>query len=376
MVMRSNFQLSLLLCIIAVTAHAQNDPAPSLNIGDPAPPLQVGEWIKGTPVQRFEKGQVYVVEFWATWCGPCIMAMPHLSSLAREYQDKVIILGIDVMEKLTTSMKKVKDFVDSMGHRMDYRVAAEDSNFTEASWFGASGEQGIPKSFVVNAEGKLAWIGHPDDIDEILQKIVNNTWDIKEALARRNENKRLEELDHSVMDTLNTYVRDIYPGDLGRPYSALLLINEIVRKEPKLKYAPIIASNTFSSLLKTDPHKAYEYGKEVLVTPTFEDPPYQNLIDLIKWYSDKINISAEIYELGAEAYQAKINKYAKYIDIPNNYNNMADMYWRAKNKVKAINAQQKAIEALKSEKNFSAIKIAAFEDRLHQYKRMYIRTAK
>jgi hypothetical protein len=222
----------------------------------------------------------------------------------------------------------------------------------------------------VNAEGKLAWIGHPDDIDEILHKIVNNTWDIKEALARRNENKRLEELDHSVMDTLNTYVGNMYkPGDLGKPDSALLLINEIVRKEPKMKYAPTIAFHTFSSLLKTAPHKAYEYGKEVLVTPTFEDPPYQNLIDLIKWYSDKINIPPEIYELGAEIYQEKINKYAKYIDIPNNYNNMADMYWRAKNKVKAINAQQKAIEALKSEKKFSKTKMAAFESQLQQYKK-------
>ena len=46
--MRSHFQLLLLLCIIAVTTYAQNNQAPSLNIGDPAPPLRVREWIKGT----------------------------------------------------------------------------------------------------------------------------------------------------------------------------------------------------------------------------------------------------------------------------------------------------------------------------------------
>jgi hypothetical protein len=61
--MRLNFQLLLLLCIIAGSSHAQNDPSPSLNIGDPAPPLRVSGWIKGTPVSKFEKGKVYVVDF-------------------------------------------------------------------------------------------------------------------------------------------------------------------------------------------------------------------------------------------------------------------------------------------------------------------------
>ncbi len=188
MVMRSNFQLLLLLCIITVTTHAQNDQSPSLNIGDAAPPLRVREWLKGTPVQQFKKGNVYVVEFFATWCKPCIAAMPHMSALARQYKDKVTIIGIDIYETKTTSMEKVKAFVDSMGQRMDYHVAAEDSNFTEADWFKAAGEEGIPKSFVVNAEGILAWIGHPRYIEEVLGKIANNTWDIKEELSKRNFN--------------------------------------------------------------------------------------------------------------------------------------------------------------------------------------------
>jgi thiol-disulfide isomerase/thioredoxin len=369
--MRSNFQLLLLLCIIAVTTHVQNDQSPSLNIGDPAPPLRLRGWIKGTPVQRFEKGNVYVVEFWATWCKPCIAAMPHLSALAGEYKDRVTILGIDIYEKKTTSMEKVKAFVDSMGHRMDYHVAAEDSNFMVAGWLDASGEQlkGIPRSFVVNAEGRVAWIGHPIGLDEVLPKIVNNTWDIKEALAKRNLDKHLEELDNEVNYKLNTYVGDAFkPGDLGKPDSALLVINELVRNEPKLKYAPFIASHTFSSLLKTDPHKAYEFGKELLVISTFEDSHYGLIIDNIKWYSDKLSLPAEIYQLGAEAYQAEIDHYPWSMKTPNNYSKMAEWYWRANDKSKAIDAQQKAIEEMKSKKDFSKTDMAAFESQLQHYK--------
>lgn len=366
-----NIQLLLLLFTIAFTMYGQEAHPPSLNIGDSAPPLRVSKWIKGAPLKKFEKGHVYVIEFWATWCKPCIAAMPYLSALAGEYKDRVTILGIDIYEKKTTTMERVKAFVDSMGRRMDYGVAAEDSNFMVAGWYDASGEQGIPKSFVVNAEGRLAWIGHPKDLDEVLRKIVNNTWDIKEALAKRNLNKHLTELDDSARQVLNDYVGNFYKQDyIGKPDSALLLINEIVRNEPKLKYAPSIADHTFTSLLKTNPHKAYEYGKEVLVTSTYEEPACYSIIGPLEWYSDKLNLPAEIYQLGAEAYVVRINQipYPELVNMPRLYNKMAEWYWRANDKSKSIDAMQKAIEVLKSKKDFSKKDLAAYEFQLRQYK--------
>ncbi|MFI5153713.1 MAG: TlpA family protein disulfide reductase [Chitinophagales bacterium] len=373
--MRSNFQLLLLFCFITVTTNGQDDQSFSLNIGDPAPLLRVREWIKGQPVQRFEKGNMYVVEFWATWCIPCIAAMPHLSDLAGEYKNRVTILGIDIYEKKTTSMEKVKAFVDSMGQRMDYRVAAADSNFMVTDWFDASGEKGIPKTFIVNAEGRVAWIGHPKYLAVVLPKILNNNWDIKEALAKRNLYMHLNALDDSLSTELLRFNDDPdKPYDLGKPDSALLVINEMIRKEPRLEYAPGISAITFSSLLKTNLDKAYEYGKTLLVTSTYndaiyDDPNYHIIFGNIKAYSDKLNLPAEIYRLGAEAYQTRIDAFPE-TAVPIFYNNMAEFYWRACDKSKAIAIQQKAIEALKIEKHFSATNLAAFEFRLQQYKRM------
>jgi thiol-disulfide isomerase/thioredoxin len=367
-VMRSKFQLSVLLCITAGTIHGQGAKTTAIDLSDPAPPLRVLEWIKGEPVQQFEKGTVYVIEFWATWCRPCIAAMPHLSNLANEYKGRVIALGIDIYEdkvRKVASREKIKAFVDSMGYQMDYRVGVQDSNYMETGWLEASGEKvnGIPRCFVVNAKGKLAWIGHPKDLAEVLPKIVDNTWDIQEAMATRN----LGPLDREAGDKLS-----LYADYNGKPDSVLSVINEIVSKEPKLKYAPAIAYYTFSWLLKTDPHRAYDYGKVAILTATYEEPAYDVIIDVIRSHSDKINLPAEIYELGAEACQEEINHmpYPDIVPMYKYYHQMAEFYWSAHNKSKAIESGQKAIDALKSEHSFSQADMAAFAARLQQYKKM------
>jgi hypothetical protein len=256
-----------------------------------------------------------------------------------------------------------------------YHFAAEDTNFTVADWLDASGERrhGIPRSFLVNEEGRVAWIGYPKELDEVLPEIVNKSWDIKQALATRNLNRHLAELDDSLRFELMRYDLDSFkPGSFDKPDSTLFMINEIVRSEPKLKYAPFIASKTFSCFLQTNPHKAYEFGKVVLVTPTYEEPAYDVIINNINWYSDKLNLSAEIYELGAEAYQTEIDylPYPEIVEQAKLYYKMAEWYSRANNKTKAIDAQQRAIEALKNEEGFSRTVLAQFESRLQQYKNM------
>ncbi|WP_158513006.1 TlpA family protein disulfide reductase [Flavisolibacter tropicus] len=368
--MRPSFYLLLFLCTITVTLHAQNENTPFLNIGDPAPPLRVRKWFKGLPVQQFEKGKIYVVEFWATWCRPCLASMPHLSTLAREYKDHVTFIAIDVMENKTTTLENIKAVVERMGSRMDFPVATEDSNLMATGWIEASAHEGIPATFVVNAEGKLAWFGHPKDLPAVLPNIVNNTWNIKEASSRLNENRRLRDLDREVPSLLMEYKVDQFkPGSVTKPDSILFAINEMVRKEPKLKYAPFIAYDNFRFLLMTDPDKAYAYGKEVLVNPTYQEPAYNAIIGNIAWYSDKMKIPGKIYELGAEACQLEIDHvvYPELVNLPEMYSKMADMYWRSNNKIKAIEAQQKAIDAMKVKQ---ALEMTELETKFQQYKDM------
>jgi thiol-disulfide isomerase/thioredoxin len=164
----------------------------SLFIGDAAPPLTIAQWVRGEPVGHMDKGTIYVVEFWATWCGPCVQAIPHVSRLQERYKDQgVVFIGIDSAEP--DGAAKVPPFVARFGKRMNYRVAVDDYAGTEdgrtyTAWVKASGNDGLPCAFVVGRDGRVAWRGHPMGMDDALATIVAGTFDpVKEFGGREGQ---------------------------------------------------------------------------------------------------------------------------------------------------------------------------------------------
>jgi thiol-disulfide isomerase/thioredoxin len=158
-------------------------PAP-LSVGDKAPAFSVDSWVKGAPFESLESGSVHVMEFWATWCGPCIAAIPHLTELQAKYPD-VRFVGVAASERgpdEAAKFAKVKEFVDGKGDGMGYRVAyVGDREKMSRPWMEAAGQSGIPCTFIVDGEGRVAWIGHPMSMDAPLEKIVSGSWDIEAA---------------------------------------------------------------------------------------------------------------------------------------------------------------------------------------------------
>jgi thiol-disulfide isomerase/thioredoxin len=156
----------------------------TLHIGDQAPPVKYSKWLKGEPVTAFEGEQLYVLEFWATWCGPCKAAMPHLTKLQKEYAGKATFIGVDVWEKVKegepyeAALPMVTKFVKGNDANMGYSVVADNNDqYMGNSWLKAAGQNGIPSTFIVK-DKKIIWIGHPLALDTTLPKILGGTYDM------------------------------------------------------------------------------------------------------------------------------------------------------------------------------------------------------
>ena len=182
------------LAIASLTSHvcAVGSAGPEfdkqLAPGDKAPQLAVEKWLKGSGVTTFEDGKVYVVDFWATWCVPCIASVPRLTELQTEYKDKgVTIIGVSSVDKRGNSLEKTEKMVADKGEAMGYQIAWDKERMTSAAYMEASHQRGIPCSFVVDQKGRIAFIGHPMVLPYVLHEVVGGTWDIQTGPQKAGE---------------------------------------------------------------------------------------------------------------------------------------------------------------------------------------------
>jgi thiol-disulfide isomerase/thioredoxin len=229
--------LAVGLCAPSLTT-AQDDAKKAkatLKVGDPAPPLKVSKWLQGKEVKSLEKGNVYVVEFWATWCGPCIVMMPHMSHLQQEYREKgVTFIGFTAKDPNNTA-EKVEQFVEKRGPKLKYTFAFADDRATYDAWMTAADQKGIPCCFVIGRDLKIAYIGHPMYLDEVLPKVETGTWKAEDAAA-------IEKVGEEVDKVFNSF--------RGDAETALKTLAEFEKNHPKLAGIPYFKGPKLGMLLK------------------------------------------------------------------------------------------------------------------------------
>lgn len=141
--------LAFLLCCLAGTAQESNNGkqlwAKSF-LNQKAPELKVEKWLTAQPDT---KGKFVLIDFWATWCGPCRKAISELNELQEQFKDQLVVIGIsDEKEEKVKGMK-------------DPAIAYSNAIDTKATMKNTLEVKGIPHVILIDPQGIVRWEGFP-----------------------------------------------------------------------------------------------------------------------------------------------------------------------------------------------------------------------
>lgn len=354
---------TVLAITLVMAACELNVQAQHLGIGDPAPSLAVKEFVKGEPVSEFEPGKNYVVEFWATWCGPCKTSIPHLTELQKK-NPSVTFVGVSVWEH---DQDAVKPFVKKMGDKMSYRVAIDSVATKEKpnegvmakTWMTAADQNGIPAAFIVNKEGKIAWIGHPMEMEKPLEKIIEGKWDLK---AAREEQRKAAELRAKLMKVQTKLRSALNSGDSKK---LLAVTEEIIGEVPEAE--AFVGPTKLTALIKLDQQeKALDYAQKLAKSEMGKEAQGLNalawtIIDPDSGAKPGAKLIEFAVETARRADELTEKRDAAIADT------LAKAYFDSGDVAKAIETQERAIRLAKGSPYERSLK--EFESRLENYKK-------
>ena len=338
---------TLIALVLAVPA--------TLTVGSKAPPLAVDAWVKGEPVKELQSGTSYVVEFWATWCGPCIKGIPHLTAMQKEFP-AVQFISVAASERgqKDTQLDKLKTFVTSKGDAMGYRVAYDSDRDMGKSWMEAAEQGGIPCAFIVGKDGVIQWIGHPMEMDKPLAAVAAGTWDLSKAKEAAAAQTKSEEASKELSKLMRS-------AQKSNDYTALLAkLNDVIKSDPTDTQMLMTKFQILAGPAK-QPQEAIAVGKQLLpmdlTAMEFNQLAWVSATEMPEKSRDLD------FSLAAAQKAVALSKSAD----PAILDTLARVYWDRDAKDKALATQQQAVD-LGAKDDMDSDTLDEMKETLEKYK--------
>ena len=287
------FTLSL---IISLNSYSQN----MIKVGQKSPTINITDWVLNTPTDKNLKGKFIVLEFWATWCGPCIGAVPHLNTLQEMFkQNDLYFVSItdETVEKINRTSKRIP---------FKSIVVSDQTKATQTAFGdGKEGLVSLPMTVLIDNQDIIRWIGNPEEL----------TADMMNSFLKGQLNNDVKGIDMPKINAPEVKKIDKKPNNilLVQEPNFLFEVNKLTEK----KSVMVIKSDKMMRFTYTDLDqilqdffnlKPYEYTlTDSLKTQHYElnfknmtgkKPDYEKLKnDLFKAMSLKVNELDKIQEV-------------------------------------------------------------------------------
>lgn len=224
-----------------------------LKNGDPVPDLQFNLLNATEPTTSINqlKGKVVIIEFWATWCGGCIVAMPHLAELQKKYPDKLRVIQVSY-----ETPKRIRQFLKARPSEVWF------ASDTASSISNVFPHRLIPHTVLISPDGKLVANTGPEQVtDAVIESLIKNqTINVKEKIDSK----------LTIEDILS---KDFYAADT---------VKKRLMVQPKIKGAPGFSTSYLDNKIFTGRRiTAVNCGISNLYRIAYDNFPYSRTIDKI-----------------------------------------------------------------------------------------------
>ena len=306
------------------------DAEPTVFPGATVPFPDVAHWVKGSAPSGFEPGKTYVIEFWATWCGPCRSSMPHISKVQEDYASR----GVTVLSISDEDESTVREFLakPEWAEKTRYTLGTDPDASTKEQYMKPAQQRGIPCSFIVK-DGVVQWIGHPMSMDAPLESVVAGNWDVPAAKTDFLAGIAFTQAQRGLMAKMAAARQG---GDWAPVLESL---DALIATGGERALA--MRAQKFEILVgpAAKPEAGYAFGREILASK----PPAQ-ILNQMAWYTlDDKAVKVRDVDFALEAAQAAVaaseSKDGAILDT------LARAYWEKGDRAQAIATQKSAIAA-------------------------------
>lgn len=178
-------KLICLLFLLFIKINAQND----IKIGEKFTDLNISDFIYNIPKDKNFENKYKVIEFWATWCGPCLQAVPHLNSLQQDFSKRKDLVFLSMTYEEPSKVIKTLNKVDFK----TIVVSDRTKNTHKKLGVEVNNNMVLPKTILIDNDNVIRWIGHPSELNS---EIINNFLTNK-GIENKNNKTEIPKLDNS-----------------------------------------------------------------------------------------------------------------------------------------------------------------------------------